>query len=150
MTPLLEIHSARSLPLLNVWQRMHWRKRTQFTRELATEIAYTTRRPSEPIDRCLIVIERRSTGRLPDWDGLTASAKPVLDALVVPSKANPHGLGIIADDNPDCVGMLLVLPEKRSPEQRHATWVGIYPDNKKAAEYLFDMMRIQIIKTRRR
>ena len=53
-----------------------------------------------PITVCEIHIERHSPG-IPDPDAIVA--KPLLDALVVCTKRNPHGLGIIYDDNPDVI-----------------------------------------------
>ena len=146
--PLVELSLYHELPLLNVWQRMHWRKRSAFTKKLAEEVFYRLPKVESTIERCLIVIERRGIGRYPDWDGLTASAKPLLDTLVTASKANPHGLNVIRDDSPACVGMLLVLPAKRIPGQDFSTWLGIYPDTDEAFDELTMMMRDHVYRTR--
>ena len=75
------------------------------------------------MQRCHIEIERHSAG-LPDWDGLYGGMKGLLDCLVVPSKRNPHGLGLIRDDNPNCVLSLTARPVK-APEGEGKTVVTI-------------------------
>lgn len=96
-------------PTLNVWQRMHWAKRGRLGRQVATEIwaALGGKLPERPLKKCRIRIERVSTQE-PDADGLHASSKVLLDALQPPSKRHPYGLGIIVDDNSECVTSLEV------------------------------------------
>jgi hypothetical protein len=62
-----------------------------------------------PLKSCDIHIERHST-QLPDWDGLYGGLKPLLDTLVVSTKRNPHGLGVITDDNPKVIKKLTAEP----------------------------------------
>ena len=57
---------------------------------------------NEPMQKCKVTIERHSAGT-PDYDGLVGGVKVLLDCLVVCTKKNPHGLGIIRDDNPECM-----------------------------------------------
>jgi len=74
-------------------------------------------------ERAFICIERYSTGEPPDWDNLIGGIKPLIDCLVTPTKANPSGIGIIRDDNPDCIPIQpIVVPVrvKRRSEQRTA------------------------------
>lgn len=98
--------------LLNAWQRLHWQARRRHTTELAKEVlAAIGHKPSVPIQRCRIEIERHST-RFPDWDGLYGGLKPLLDCLVVARQNNPHGLGIILDDNPEVIRELKAIPVK--------------------------------------
>lgn len=94
-------------PLLNKWQRMHWRERKRVTERFSWLIrmaaAETLRELSGPIQLCSIHAERyhgRSRVHLPDWDGLYGGLKPVLDCLIPRSARHPHGLGIIQDDSP--------------------------------------------------
>lgn len=97
-------------PTLNVWQRLHWGKRRQISKQIATEIwlALGGRLPERPMKHCRITVERVST-KEPDPDSLVAGLKPLLDALQPAGKRHPYGLGIIADDTRECVGMPKVV-----------------------------------------
>lgn len=94
-------------PTLNVWQRMHWAKRSRLGRQVATEIwaALGGKLPERPMKKCRIRIERVSTQK-PDIDGFFGGLKPLLDALQPVSKRHPYGLGIIVDDNAECIQSL--------------------------------------------
>lgn len=92
-------------PLLNTWQRAHYHEKRRICQEWAWRIRAALApdmRPGEPIRRCTITVHRWSSKRA-DWDGFYGGLKPVLDALVVPTENNPHGQGLIVDDNPDVV-----------------------------------------------
>jgi hypothetical protein len=52
------------------------------------------------VERCLLHIERYSSGGGLDWDNAYGGLKPLLDCLVSPSARNPDGLGLIRDDGP--------------------------------------------------
>ena len=148
VSPLVEFHLTTKIPLLNVWQRMHWRKRKRYQETLAWEIRAVLPYPLPGVlTRCLVVILRRSRPPLPDWDGLGAAPKALMDCLVVPSKRNPHGLGLIADDNPACVGMLVTLPAPLKAMQ-HRTTVQIYEDTDETARHVSDLVFKQIQSTR--
>jgi hypothetical protein len=77
-----------------------------------------------PIQRCEVEIERHCSGRLPDWDNLYGGFKPILDCLVVRTKTNPHGLGVIEDDAPTCIIKLTAVPVKCSKGE-HKTIITI-------------------------
>lgn len=113
MTGQIILHIDQATPLLNEWQRMHWSKRRLLCKQWAwlIGIAYhkTGAKLSAPLDRCEIHVRRGSPG-LPDWDGIYGGLKPALDCLVAKTKRNPHGLGIILDDNPRCVLKLTAEP----------------------------------------
>lgn len=146
--PLVELFLHDPLPLLNPWLRMHWRDRKRRQEAIAWEIrAGLPAPPVAPIERCLIVIVRRSKTHLPDWDGLAASPKALLDCLVVPSKRNPMGVGLIRDDNPACAGVVLTLPAVRRRGEP-GTWVRIFPDNDLCAEYVGALLLQHIRDTR--
>ncbi len=105
-------------PLLNVWQRWHWAKRRKYTQELSKAIWIIWSTVSKhfypdfkTFKKCHVTIERHSAG-LPDWDGLYGGLKPLLDCLVVRTDRNPHGLGFIEDDNPNCIMTLTAKPIK--------------------------------------
>ena len=99
-------------PLLNKWQRMHWAQRRVITERFSwlarQALGYS---PKTPIKRCIVVVERHSAG-MPDWDNLYGSCKSILDALVSPTKRNPHGIGLIEDDNPNVIQSLQATPFK--------------------------------------
>ena len=145
--PLVEFSLAEPLPLLNEWQRMHWAARKRRQRDIAWEVRANVSTGLSPIERCLIIIDRRSRPPLPDLDGLAGSAKPLLDCLVLPSQRNPNGLGVIVDDNPKCVGMLLVFPHVRTCGQP-GTRVRIFRDDQDSLDYLADQMRHHVYFTR--
>lgn len=114
MTELvLEIADAH--PLLNKWQRMHWRERGAYAKGLSWMVSIAAREAgimlgrALPIPKCCILVERHEKKPpAPDWDGLLAKA--LLDSLVVQSKANPHGMGIIENDNPECIEAFAMFP----------------------------------------
>ncbi len=90
-------------PLLNVWQRMHWAKRGRVAKGFAWMVREALGPITvDPMQKCKVTITRHSAGS-PDTDGLYGGLKPLLDCFVVCTKRNPHGLGIIQDDNPDCM-----------------------------------------------
>lgn len=106
---MIRLVLSEPTPLLNVWQRWHWRTRRDYTRRVRLELRAQLIPPKVPLAKCHVVIKRHSVG-LPDWDGLFASAKAPLDCLVVKTAKNPHGLGFIEDDNPKCIITLTVTP----------------------------------------
>lgn len=101
--------------LLNKYLRMHRQARRKHTKELAKRVrdyvleVYGLEDLSKPIARCDVHVTRGSAG-LPDWDGLYGGLKPLLDTLVVPSKRNPHGIGLILDDSPVVINSLVAEP----------------------------------------
>jgi len=110
---VLEIGSVH--PLLNTWQRMHWKEKKRYIEGLAWEVlaaakvAGWQRRQTPPIGKCCVLIERHEKKPpAPDWDGLISKA--LLDCLVVPSIHNPNGLGIIEDDAPSCIEAYAMFP----------------------------------------
>ena len=145
--PLVAFSLAEPLPLLNEWQRMHWAARKRRQRDIAWEVRANVPTGLSPIERCLIIVVRRNCPPLPDLDGLAGSAKPLLDCLVLPSRRNPNGLGIIVDDNPKCLGMLLMLPRVRQSGQM-GTHVRIFRDDQDSLDYLADQMRHHVYFTR--
>ena len=97
MDPIV-IRLAAPLPLLNVWERMHFTARSKFKTALAWEVlAEIGRKPATPIEVADITVWRHSI-RAPDGDNLIAKA--LLDVLQPASKRHPYGLGIIAGDDP--------------------------------------------------
>lgn len=64
-----------------------------------------------PMLRAAVAIARYSMGS-PDHDGVTGGMKPLLDCLVMPSVSHPNGLGVILDDRPAC--LVLVVASGRA------------------------------------
>ena len=89
-------------PMMNEYDRMHWSKKRQLTKDYAWMIkkAIGAKKP-EPFKHCLLFIERYSHGNQKmDWDGLIGGCKSLIDALTV---RHPSGVGLIEDDNTDCI-----------------------------------------------
>ena len=105
--------------LLNKWQRMHWTARKRHIKEMVWKVREAVKPPKTPLQRCTITVKRYSTG-LPDWDGMYGGLKALLDCLVVGTKTNPPGLGIIQDDSPEYIVKLDAVPirVKKRFEQR--------------------------------
>ncbi len=144
---ILSLRMPLAAPLLNTWQRMHWRMRKRHMEAMTWEILRAARdagwvRGAPPIQECCIQIDRLvAKGPYPDWDGLMASGKPILDALVRNSTKNPHGLGIIEDDNPTVVKAYSCWagrpPGKDTP---HCTFIRIYTGARMVNEYIDDYL----------
>lgn len=101
-----------ALPTLNAIRKMHYQEYKRLREKLAWEICGQYRHKGDPIKYSIIFVTRHGSGKTPDWVNLYGSFKALEDCLVMPSKANPSGLGIIYDDNPEYVKTLTVLPQK--------------------------------------
>lgn len=106
---LIEFEIPEPTPLMNVWQRMHWTARGRLTISFSWLVKAAVGRVGEPIGQCEVEVYRYSSGT-PDWDGLYGGLKPLLDCLVVRTKRNPHGLGLIEDDCPSVIKTLTARP----------------------------------------
>lgn len=69
----------------------------------SVSVAIGGQKPSSPLPRVRIRVERHSFRLLDPLDNLPASAKALMDVLQPYSTRHPAGLGIIADDSPLCV-----------------------------------------------
>lgn len=108
---------CRPTPLLNELIRMHWRARMMLARSISAEIARLVQDvPSrQPFERAEVTIMRYSVG-IPDQDGLIGGCKLHLDALLVRSERHPNGLGLIKDDDPS--HLTLVVRSVRCATQK--------------------------------
>ena len=92
---------SEETPSNNTIRGMHYhdyktlRKKWQW----AVFAALNGKRPKVPLQQSAITILRYSPSYL-DWDNALGGLKPLLDCLVMPSKRNPDGLGLIQDDSP--------------------------------------------------
>jgi hypothetical protein len=105
--PLIHVELPLVTKLLNPLLRMHWHARKKYQRKLAWEMRIAILSagfsfPAQPLARARLRIERRSIG-MPDYDGMVGGYKHLIDCLLPASSRHPCGLGIIADDNPDCL-----------------------------------------------
>ena len=111
---------------LNKRDRKHWAvKRSDKTRlanEVRVGIGGPRYFPHPPFARARIVVERCSAGQL-DPDNLAASCKGLLDVLCLPSRTHPTGLGIIVDDSPAHIE--LVLRQSPAPRGSASTIVTV-------------------------
>jgi hypothetical protein len=87
--------------LLNQLVRMHWTARGRYQRALAEEIASLVPHipGRQPLQHAVVTVERRSVG-IGDQDGVIGGLKPMIDCLLVRSTRHPTGLGLILDDDP--------------------------------------------------
>lgn len=112
-------------PTLNEWQRTHFRQKKKIVEDMAWQFrAQWT--PTKPIAKAFVVVERYCRGPHPDWDNLVGGIKPALDALVVSSKKNPMGIGLIQDDGPACLPLQpIVVPQHVSGQAHYRTAVTV-------------------------
>ncbi len=104
MTKKITIHITipRIAPTLNRWQRLHFKARKKEKNAWVQHFMISIGRPKNPIEKCMVSIERYACGVLPDWDNVYCSAKPILDALVT--------YQVIVDDSPRHIVRLDVQP----------------------------------------
>lgn len=116
-----------ALPSLNVRDRQHWAVRSRQKRDLAREVMVAIggprHYPRPPFAIARVTVWRHSANLL-DPDNLPSSCKNLLDVLRAPvPKSNPHGLGIIADDNPNCLD--LIVRQIKAPRGSQFTRVHV-------------------------
>ena len=81
-----------------------------------------------PLSPVAIEIDRYSKGPLLDWDNAYGGLKPLLDCLVMKSRQNPDGLGLIVDDSPRHVPEPPKLRQVRIRSGQNRTILRIYAD----------------------
>ena len=114
------------LPSLNVSLRQHWGERERFQKSLNLEVLAAIGGPRylprPPFERARITVVRVSTGQL-DPDNLAGSFKALGDVLKAQSGRNPLGLGIIVEDTPNRIE--LVVTQTRAVAGNPQTLVRI-------------------------
>lgn len=127
-TDAISFTLCRPTPLLNVLLRMHWRSRQMLARSISAEIARLV--PDlpgrQPLEHARVSVTRFST-QVPDQDNLMG-CKIMIDALLVLSKRHPNGLGLIRDDDP--AHLTLVVQSERCAtrrEQRTEVVIKVLP-----------------------
>jgi hypothetical protein len=119
---------AQTTPLLNVTLRQHWSKRRRKDKGLAWAVKVAILEsgqaiPAAPFQRARVTIVRRSVG-VPDRDGLVGGVKGLVDCLLHPGPVtvvngkprflHPTGLGIVQDDGPDRLVLVVTAERVRS------------------------------------
>lgn len=113
-------------PSLNTLMRMHWAKRRRQARTFAQLLHYHSGyRPGAegPMERCRLVVERRGA-KLLDADNLEGGVKPLVDAMLLPGRRHPYGLGWLRDDGPEVVVAHCVV-QRTVPRAERGTWVEL-------------------------
>lgn len=99
----------RPTELLNVSLRQHWTVRRRLARGYSEQIAKALEGqplPVTPWAKARLVIWRRSV-RFADSDGCVGGCKALIDTLLPRSKTHPWGLGIMVDDSPGCLDLIV-------------------------------------------
>lgn len=114
--------------LLNVLLRMNRWDRKEYHKALCWSVRAALESEGykrlSPFKQCKIEIDRYSSA-LGDWDGVMGGLKPLFDTLVVCTKTNPLGLGVIEDDNPKCIIECPIIRQHKSTRKAAATVVTI-------------------------
>ncbi|QUX96637.1 hypothetical protein C0J08_15050 [Marinomonas sp. CT5] len=114
--------------LLNVLLRMNRWDRKEYHKALCWSVRAALESEGykrlSPFKQCKIEIDRYSPA-LGDWDGVMGGLKPLFDTLVVCTKTNPLGLGVIEDDNPKCIIECPVIRQHKSTRKAASTVVTI-------------------------
>ena len=110
-------------PSLNKTFRTHYHVRNKLFKEWYTSVAIAVegKQPPEPLDSCIIEIER-CFYRFLDYDGLVASVKPLIDGLI-------HS-GVILDDSYKITGPWKISQSFRPKKEGPLIRVKVY-ENKK-------------------
>lgn len=118
---ILEIPEAT--PSNNKIKGMHYHdyKRARHKWSWLVVEAVPIKRPA--IQKCDIKITRHGS-RMLDWDNCYGGIKPLMDSLVIASKTNPCGRGVIEDDNPNIV-LSLVMDQVKCKRKDEKTVIEI-------------------------
>jgi hypothetical protein len=122
---LVEFSIAYPLKLPNTTNGRHWIAAHGYRKRLGEMVGEAVKpwNGQQPMERARVTITRWSIG-VCDADNLVSSVKPLLDLLLVRSKAHPHSFGLIRDDDPAHVE-LVVLPGKAASRKEQRTDVRI-------------------------
>lgn len=105
---------------LNKMMRTHWAVRKKRQEELMAAVDYSAPRPLPKFKgktRLTIIRQWGKRGRAFDPDNLVASCKMLIDCLKEPKGRSKYGLGIIPDDSPDHLELL--VKQEKSPDGVH-------------------------------
>lgn len=105
---------------LNKMMRTHWAVRKKRQEELMAAVDYSAPRPLPKFTgktRLTIIRQWGKRGRAFDPDNLVASCKMLIDCLKEPKGRSKYGLGIIPDDDPEHLELL--VKQEKSPDGVH-------------------------------
>lgn len=125
--PVFELELPEATPSNNTVKNMHhrvYKKEREKWHKLVMDALGGTL-PAAPIELCALEVVRYSAGQL-DWDNLHGGLKPLQDCLVMPSKRNPDGLGLIRDDGPKAMPESPRLRQLQAKKGQGRTVVRIY------------------------
>lgn len=108
-----------ALDSLNIRDRKHFgqkhRDQDRLKMEVIAALGGTRYLPRPPFARARVTVVRCSAGQL-DADNAVASVKPLLDVLCVASGVHRHGVGIIEDDSPRHIDLVVKQSDARRGE----------------------------------
>jgi hypothetical protein len=108
-----------ALDSLNIRDRKHFgqkhRDQDRLKMEVIAALGGTRYLPRPPFARARVTVVRCSAGQ-PDADNAVASVKPLLDVLCVASGVHRHGVGIIEDDSPRHIDLVVKQSDARRGE----------------------------------
>ena len=105
---------------LNKIMRMHWAVRKKRQEEVWAMVEYAAPAPVMKFEgkaRLTIIRQWGKRGRAFDPDNLVASCKLLIDCLKEPKGRSTYGLGIIKDDSPADIELL--VKQEKSPDGVH-------------------------------
>ena len=105
---------------LNKMMRTHWAVRRKRQEELMAAVEYAAPRPLPKFTgktRLTVIRQWGKRGRAFDPDNLVASCKMLIDCLKEPKGRTKYGLGIIPDDDPEHLELL--VKQEKSPDGVH-------------------------------
>ena len=105
---------------LNKMMRTHWAVRKKRQEELMAAVEYAAPRPLPRFKgktRLTVIRQWGKRGRAFDPDNLVASCKMLIDCLKEPKGRTKYGLGIIPDDDPEHLELL--VKQEKSPDGVH-------------------------------
>jgi len=115
---------------LNKMMRMHWAVRKKRQQELMAAVEYAAPRPLLKFTgrtRLTIIRQWGKRGRAFDPDNLVASCKMLIDCLKEPKGRSHYGLGIIPDDDPEHLELL--VRQEKSPDGVHRAIIIFTQEN---------------------
>lgn len=106
----LSFSLPKIMPSANKMLHLHHIKRWEYAKSLSSEVAaaigWDWLAGHEPWERARVSITRR-TLQLLDPDAQGTAAKVLIDTLLKRSTTHPWGLGVLVDDSPDRMALVL-------------------------------------------
>lgn len=130
MRLVYELELPHETPSNNTIKGMHFHAYKKLREDWRGYVlaALNQKTPGSPIELAHVEIDRHCVGKL-DWDNAYGGTKPLMDCLVSQTTRNPNGLGLIADDNPDCIPNAPILRQVKAKRGEGKTVVRIYSLN---------------------